>query len=261
MFWMLWLWLGFAVAGDHPWTPSGGGAAVEVKSMNSAAALASDAGRTMHVFGRNPTCGSSVEDVWVVSSGTYNWLTAAAPLRIRSGGNANDTAAGSGAREITFECLDASMVAFTETVATAGGSASTATSGLCLRLERAYVSSSGTYTNTNAGQVVIETTGGTQVGAISAGLGETQLSMITVPAGYRGYLTAYSVSVDGNKEVTMRMLQRPDAGDTGNPKGHRIVVQLTGIDTFIQKLMGRLRASCRALICGGTARRPLVAST
>ena len=179
----------------------------------------SRAGQTVVKFGRNPSCGTTTEDVWLGGDTFTGWLTAAASIRVASGGNAADTAAGAGCREVTFECLDSEWDTVTQSVATAGASASSAGATTCIRVQRAWCSAVGTYTGANTGAMTIETTGGTVVAVIAAGGGQTQQTMYTVPDGYRAWVTGGTVSVDatGSNVSRMRFWQRRDADDVSAP--------------------------------------------
>jgi hypothetical protein len=145
-------------------------------------------------------------------------------LRVRSGGNAADTAAGAGARTITVIGLDSSFNEVTEVLTLAGASASAATSTAFIRLTRAYVETCGTYTGTNTGTIILETTGGTALGYLAAGKSQTQLSMYTVPAGYTAYLRRIRVSGDSSKATTLNLWQRRNADTVAAPfKAKRLV--------------------------------------
>lgn len=106
-------------------------------------------------------------------------------MRIKAGGNAADTAAGAGAREVTLIGLDASGNVVTEAIATNGISASSATTNSFIRLYRAYVSASGTYATAAAGShtaaIVIENSaGGTDwltIDATSFPLAQSEVSV------------------------------------------------------------------------------------
>ena len=98
--------------------------------------------RVVHKFGRNPSVGAAKEIISTLA--TYWQPIAAETVRVKAGGNANDTAAGSGCREITIEGLDGSWAEASEAEATAGASASTATTTTFIRVFRAYCSSMGT---------------------------------------------------------------------------------------------------------------------
>ena len=181
-------------------------------------------------FGANSSVSTSEEIIWN-NSGTYQgFLTSATAVRVASGGDANDTAAGTGAREVTIVGLDENWEEATEAVATAGGSASGNTTTTFIRVFRAYVSSSGTYgnglTGANAGNIVIEDSGGSNTLAqIGTGLGQTELAVYTVPASKTLLLRRVEVTVAGNKPATVKFFQRQNADDTSAPVQSRRIVQ------------------------------------
>jgi len=181
--------------------------------------------KSIRKFGGNPSvAASSTEDVWS-AGGTYSgWLTSASAVRIQAGGNGADTSDGNGARKVVIQGLDENWADASEEVTTAGGSASSATTTTFIRVFRAYVSDVGTYTGANTGAVTIETTGGVVLASIEAGLGQTQMSMYTIPAGYNAYLRNCRAQVDGNKAMDMFMFQRENADDVTTPfTGKRLV--------------------------------------
>jgi len=114
----------------------------------------------VQIFGRNDSGGTSF--VPIALGGVYQMpqVAGATTLRIKAGGNANDTAAGTGAREVTVVVLDETGAQITETIATAGASASAATTVTAMRLLEAFVSKSGTYATGSVGShaddIVIE---------------------------------------------------------------------------------------------------------
>jgi hypothetical protein len=65
------------------------------------------AGQIEHGFGLAHSVGTSYEPV--TSAGAFNWLTAASAVRVKAGGDTNDTAAGTGARTVLVTGLDASF--------------------------------------------------------------------------------------------------------------------------------------------------------
>lgn len=103
-------------------------------------------------YGRHTTVNSTYTPI--TQSGFYRTpqATGAVALRVKAGGNANDTASGSGAREITLIGLDQAGNVIVETLATAGASASDATVQLFIRLTDAFVSKSGTYASQKIGR-------------------------------------------------------------------------------------------------------------
>ena len=103
---------------------------------------------------------------------------------------------------------------------------------------RAYVTDVGTYGAANTGAIVIENTSSAQVLAnIGAGLGQTQLSMYTVPAGWTAYLKRLSFDVSSSQSAEVRLWQRQDADDVATPfTGKRLVHRindLNGHHTYI----------------------------
>lgn len=165
----------------------------------------------VHKFGRN---GGVANGAWefVNLLGMTGWpLSAASTVRIKAGGNVNDTAAGTGARAITVQGIDDSFNEVTEEIVTAGASASSATGTSYWRIHRAYVAdeNAGTYGGTNTGVVTIEkSAGGTDIISIGADKGQTQYAGWTVPIGKAAYLLGMHFQVDTNKSALFRVYTR-----------------------------------------------------
>ncbi len=177
-------------------------------------------------FGKNPNVGTGAfEHVWF-NGGAYNWLTAASVVRIQAGGNAADTAAGAGAREITIEGLDQNWNEATETLATAGAAASADTTTTFIRINRAFVSESGTYGGANVGNIIIETNPGALIVAnLEAEIGQTQLGHYSVPDGKMAYLARARVYYSTAKDGSVRLMRRERADDTAVPVGSPRILQ------------------------------------
>ena len=179
----------------------------------------------VHKFGKNPAVTTTWQDVWGVG-GNYNFLTTASTLEV-IGLDTNDTAAGTGAREVTIIGLDENWAEATEAVATAGTSASSATTTTFIRVNRAYVSSVGTYGGTNFNNITIRVSsagadlavinGEETTGTSSFGAAQTELSVYTVPAGKTAYLTRVEANVDGSKVANVHFYKRESADDTTTP--------------------------------------------
>jgi hypothetical protein len=173
--------------------------------------------QTVHKFGSNDTVpNGSYSDIWTygATDATYNWPTTAETFRVAAGGNAADTSDGAGARTIQIVYLDGNGRQEQEQLTLAGASASAATSKTATRLIRAYTATAGTYGGNNVGDIVIENTTSNQVvGSISAGIGQTQMSMYTVPLRYTAYVfkTGVDIAAGLNKDADVRMWQRRDA--------------------------------------------------
>ena len=150
---------------------------------------------------------------------------AATALRIKAGGNASDTATGSGARSVRITGMDANGDVVTETLPTAGALASASTSHTFIRLFDAEVIDSGTYGNqaagSHVGDIVIENAAGTEDWATIPVNGfptaKTSIASYTIPRGHTGFIEGISIAVEGTKLVNILMLSRGGVLDTSAP--------------------------------------------
>jgi hypothetical protein len=177
--------------------------------------------------GVNPAVAiNTLEDVWQVG-GLYTWLSAAVALEAISS-DANDTVAGSGARKVIVEGLDASFLEVSEEIDMNGASASTATTQTFLRINRVYVSEHGTYGATTAGgntgtiTIRTESAGATHasIGLStqgSAGFGVSRLGRYTVPAAKSALLVAHEQSVATGSTAEFHCWTRENADDVTVP--------------------------------------------
>ena len=139
---------------------------------------------TVNKFGSNPDVGTTEETIWT-NGGNITWPAAAFTAYIVSS-DAADASAGTGARTVTVSGLDADYKVKTASV-TLNGTSAVAISGTWLRINRAFVTSSGTGGGA-AGTITIQDVGATVVYAnLSAG-NQTQMAVYTVPAGHTLYL-------------------------------------------------------------------------
>lgn len=198
-------------------------------------------------FGRNPAVGTSYAPVTMGGIYRTPQSASATTLRIKAGGNANDTAAGSGARQITLEGLDENFALATETLATAGASASSATTTTFTRLFRAHVSQSGTYGTSAAGShsadIVIENGSGgtdwTTIDATNFPKSQTEIAAYTVPAGKTAYVFLENITNESGKTLDAIFFKRDEADDTAAPyEAMRAQVTITGITTGLVELSG-----------------------
>ena len=172
----------------------------------------------VHKFGRNDAVSTSWELVSQVSGAT-SFLSAATTVRVKSGGDAADDAAGAGAREVTVQGINDSFVRAEEAIATAGTGASLATATSFLRVDRAFVSAAGTYaTPVNTADIVIENSGGgTDLIHITADEGQTQYGAYALATGVTAYLLSVFISVDTSKTADFRFFVRENSNDTTPP--------------------------------------------
>ena len=147
--------------------------------------------------------------------GIYPWPITAETLRVRAGGDAADAAAGNGAQKVLILGVDANFDLISEEVTLAGVSQSAPTTLSFMRVYRAYVTDVGTYGEANTGVIDIEnTTTLANLARIESGIGQTQMTMYTVPAGFTAFLDRINVGVTGSKDASFRFFQRQAADDS-----------------------------------------------
>lgn len=175
----------------------------------------------IHKYGYGTVATSLVP---VTSSLTYQTPTSAAALEVVSN-SANDTSAGTGARQVTIVGLDGTGALQTEDV-TMNGTSAVATSNSYLRVTDFYVKNSGSYasatTASNAGTITLQGTGGGAkwadiVVASSFGLGQSLISCYTVPLGYTAHIIGYDIAIESAKAVTAYNFYREDILTTSAP--------------------------------------------
>lgn len=171
------------------------------------------------VYGVNPASGAgSFETITPFSSGIYVFPTTLETLRVKSGGNSNDTSAGSGARTINVTFLDGNWEKVTETLTLDGTNASAATSSTAYRFLSAQVITSGTYHGNNSDDIIIENTSALQeIGIIVQGIGHSQMAIYTVPSGKTMYVTKIKTSVGDNNSADVRLWHVPVADNMSAP--------------------------------------------
>ena len=167
--------------------------------------------RNVTVFGYNADVDTTEVTVWPLPS-IIAHPAAALQMKVSST-NANDTSAGTGARTIIIQGLDANYAEITDTV-TLNGQTEVLTSKSFLRVNYAYVATAGS-TNSAAGDIYIGT------GTVTAGVPATVYNIIkydfnntvtghyTIPAGYTGYLSQGLFSAgqaSGSTQVRGRLL-------------------------------------------------------
>lgn len=172
----------------------------------------------IHKFGRNNAVANGSWEGVNQHSTAFVWLEAATTVRVKAGGNAADTAAGAGAQSVMVEGLDGNGDLITETIATAGASASAATTALFFRIYRATVVNVGAYTGTNTAAITIEDSAGvSDLILIAAGEGQSQYGAYSVPNGYRAYILSIEVEADASKPADFRLHVRNNITDVTTP--------------------------------------------
>lgn len=169
--------------------------------------------RNVTIFGFNPDVDTTQVSVWPLPS-LITFPASAIQMTVSST-SANDTSAGTGARTVVVQGLDANYNEVTETVTLNGQTAVTMTASL-LRVNYAYVATAGSG-NSAAGDIYIGT------GTVTAGVPATTYDIIkfdynntttgsyTIPAGYTGYVSQglfSSGQSGGSNQVQGRLLTR-----------------------------------------------------
>lgn len=141
------------------------------------------------------TTGATAVDIWT-GAGTYQFMSAATALEVFST-NAADAIAGTGARTVTVQGLDNNFNEVVQTVSLNGAAVALPTP--LRRINQALITGAGSGL-VNAGQInVRDVSGGTIRAIIPAGLGITQQSQFTVPAGHT--LLVKSVELEINSSA------------------------------------------------------------
>ncbi len=168
-------------------------------------------------FGRNLAVANATWELISNLSGTYPFPSAATTVRVKSGGNANDTVAGTRARKVRIYGLDNTLALADEEVDLAGASASSSTTTSFWRVFRGVVTEVGTYGSTNEAAIVVENTAGTaDLLQINAEESQSQLCSYSIPTGYTGYLISLHVQVDASKAADIRVCTRDDIDSTSS---------------------------------------------
>ena len=169
--------------------------------------------KSVTVFGFNADVDSTPETVWP-GGGILAFPSAALQMSVSSA-NANDTAAGTGARTVYIEGLDSSYNEISEVV-TLNGQTAVTTAKSYIHINEAYVLTAGSG-NSAAGSIYIGT------GVVTAGVPATVYDIIaydynkritgsyTIPAGYTGYVSQGLFSTGqsgGSNAVTGRLMTR-----------------------------------------------------
>lgn len=158
--------------------------------------------KALNIFGFNRTVGTEYETLWD-DGGDYVYPGSAVSMGVVSS-SALDT------MQVLINGLDANYEAISETV-TLTGTTAVNTSAAFLRINGAIILS-----GSNVGNISISN-GGIKYGFIGAGIGTTQSSVYTVPAGHSIYLfriDCTSGTVNPNKYLYLRNVSTNPSGRT-----------------------------------------------
>jgi len=166
-------------------------------------------------FGMNTDVDSDKETIWD-GGGIYSYISTVEAVAVTSTAGA-DSAAGTGARTVEIQGLDADYNVVLETL-TVGGSTSTTE---FIRIFRAKVVTAGT-SGINEGTISVTSSDTSTVlaqigidgtGSNAAGRGQTFMALYTVPVGKTAYLTQWTVGCGKqNTDAVATFLARPEGG-------------------------------------------------
>lgn len=199
----------------------------------------------VHKFGYNGAVGTGWSPI--CSSGVYQTPSAAVSLAAKSS-SANDTAAGSGAQQVTIEYIKFSDFTLQTHTFTMAGVSETASVSDVGRLLRAYVGDSGAYGTASAGShagtiTILVAGGGATWGTIdilnSFPLGQSLIGAYTVPAGKTAYIRSILYSIASTKVVNLAFFKRENADDVTTPyspiRVQNLYVGLESIGEFVHE--------------------------
>jgi hypothetical protein len=184
-----------------------------------------DGHSVISIFGYSAAVGSTAQGpLWeglTLSGGNYVYPSAAAPLVLVS-----DSASDNTTRSVIINGLDANYNILTETIALNGTSNVTTTNSF-LRINSMEM-----FNSTNTGNITASISS-TVYAKIASGIGQTQMSIYTVPAGYTFYLTysQYDASIgftSSNYMISAEWNKLNSTSQSGQ-------ITLTHQSTFVQK--------------------------
>ena len=172
--------------------------------------------------GKNSAVASGAWELVTNLSGAPNWLSAAATVRVKAGGDAADAAAGAGAQKVTVSGIDSNLDFISEdiTLNANGTLASASTTALFWRTCGLHIPDGGvgTYGGSNTGAITLEDTAGTtDLLLMDAGSSQAQQCCYTVPDGYTAYLLGTESHTESLKPSDIRIRIRNNMNDTTTP--------------------------------------------
>ena len=174
--------------------------------------------QTLSLFGYQSAVGNTKIPVWENAT-TYTYITSASTLTLASSSASDDTLA-----NILINGLDANFKPISETL-TLNGVTGVTTINSYFRVNSLLMVSPGTGQTTNVGTITLKQSSNI-VAQINAGIGKSQSTVYTVPAGYSFYfdfaevntsnsytssnIVTYSVqAINNNTGVKLQVLQQP----------------------------------------------------
>ena len=162
----------------------------------------------VHKFGAVVTTAADYDTVWSYG-GAYTFPSTAGIITATST-STEDAAGQNGALTVRLQGLDANYNEVEEDF-TLNGTVGVAGTVEFLRTHRAFVLT-GNNDNNNVGNINFTHSVGVTC-QIAAGMGQSQVTFYTIPAGKSGYLRSFAATMNKNQENTVRLFQKkPDGG-------------------------------------------------
>ena len=186
----------------------------------------------LYKFGLNSDIDGTEETIWE-QGGNVPWPTAAFTAYIVSDEAADNGTSTTGAQTVTVQGLDADYNIKSVSV-TLNGTTEVAISGTWIRINRAFVTLSGTG-GTAAGTIHIQSSGGGVVYANLSNGNQTQMAVYTVPAGHTLYLDDINFTAAmslANKSATVKLVAREFGSNTFRTRFINVMQSSQHIDRF-----------------------------
>jgi len=145
---------------------------------------------TLSLFGYQSAVGNTKIPVWENAT-AYTYITAASTLTLVSTSASDDTVA-----KVLISGLDSSFNPISETLALNGTSGVTTVNSY-FRVNSLLMTTPGTSQTTNVGTITLKQSSNV-IAQINAGIGKSQMSIYTVPAGYSFYLDLAEVNTSNS---------------------------------------------------------------
>ena len=187
---------------------------------------------SLYKFGFNPDIDGTEETIWE-QGGNVPWPTAAFTAYIVSDAAADNGTSTTGAQTVTVQGLDADYNIKSVSV-TLNGTTEVAISGTWIRINRAFVTLSGTG-GTAAGTILIQSSGGGVVYANLSNGNQTQMAVYTVPAGHTLYLDDINFTAaisQSNNSATVKLVAREFGSNTFRTRFINVMQSGQHIDKF-----------------------------
>ena len=145
---------------------------------------------TLSLFGYQSAVGNTKIPVWENAT-AYTYITSASTLTLVSTSASDDTVA-----KVLISGLDSSFNPISETLALNGVTGVTTVNSY-FRVNSMILTSPGTSQTTNVGTITLKQSSNL-IAQINVGIGKTQMSIYTVPAGYTFYLDLAEVNTSNS---------------------------------------------------------------